>query len=273
MNIIAVDDEELALRDLCETIEQVCAEDSISRFMQPSKALTFVEEGNPVDLAFLDAEMPGMDGIELARRLLEINADMNIVFVTGYSQYSLDAFDLFASGYLLKPITPEAIERILKNLRHPTHDSSTPLLRVQTFGNFEVFCKERPVHFARSKSKELFAYLVQKHGTSCTTRELCAVLYEDQEYTKALGSQFQTLVSVLNKTLTRCSAENVLIREFNALSIDPVAIECDYYRFLDGDASARSAYTGEFMANYSWAETTNGYLLRMLNKDSRGSRT
>lgn len=97
----------------------------------------------------------------------------------------LDAMDMKASGYIMKPVTVEDVERELEDLRFPIIPKSNAKLRVQCFGNFDVFTPDGAhVRFERSKSKEIFAYLVHKHGSSCTTRELFAVIFEDEPYEK-----------------------------------------------------------------------------------------
>ncbi len=259
MRVIAVDDEPLALKDLIEAIESSEAEVSVRGFSMPKKALSYVER-NEVSVAFLDVELGSMDGLTLAKQLLDRQPDMNIVFVTGHSQYAVDAFSLFASGYILKPAEAHEITKVIQNLRKPlAAEGFTPLV-VRTFGNFEVFSKGEALHFYRSKSKELLAYLILKRGTSCTLRELCAVLFEDKCYDKSLSSQMQTIISSLIRSLEEVGAKELIIRSFNSLSVDTTRIECDYYQLLEGNPQAKSAFMGEFMSNYSWSESTNAFL-------------
>lgn len=80
---------------------------------------------NSCDIAFLDIKMRGMTGIELARQLKDIQGDINIIFVTGFSEYSLNAFRLYASDYLLKPATPDAVRQELGHLRTPVRPTQT----------------------------------------------------------------------------------------------------------------------------------------------------
>ena len=85
---------------------------------------------------------------------------MNIIFVTGFSEYTGDAMRLHASGYIMKPVTTEAVKSELDDLRFPIIPKDNSLLRVQCFGNFDVFTPDgKPMHFERSRSKEIFAYL------------------------------------------------------------------------------------------------------------------
>ena len=260
MNIIAVDDEHLALKSTERAIRIAVPDCSLSCFDTPGKTILFARE-NLVDVAFLDIEMGGMSGLQLAKQLKDIYGKTNIVFITGYSDYALEAFSINASGYILKPVSAKAIVLAMEQLRHPpvTQDKR---LRVQTFGNFEVFVDETPLCFARSKTKELFAYLVSRRGAQCNNNEIAAVIWEDRADSPALQSQLRHLVSDLTRTLTSAGLNDVLTKQRGYLAIAPDKLACDFYDFCNGGASAVNKYNGEFMAQYSWAEFTNVYLER-----------
>jgi len=133
-------------------------------------------------------------------------------------------------------------------------------LRVQCFGNFDVFKGLVPIYFPRKKAKELFAYLVHKRGTSCTTQEVIAVLFEDSTKRISVQKQAQTIISAMMKVLRDAEVDDVVAKEFNSISIKTGKINCDYYRFLERDEEAMNQYMGEYMTNYSWAEFMVGYL-------------
>ncbi|QQO10152.1 LytR/AlgR family response regulator transcription factor [Breznakiella homolactica] len=259
MNCIAVDDELFALKDLTEAITSAAPDVSIRQFLTPMQAVEYSVQ-NTVDVAFLDIEMDRLNGLELAKRLKDISPKTNIVFVTGYSEYALDAFSIFASGYILKPVSPEAIASVMDNLRNPVPVRDDPRVRVQTFGNFEVFAGDRTVHFSRSKSKELFAYLIHKRGTGCTSKEIASVLFENQPYSISIQKQVQTCLSSMLKDFKDAGIQNIIHRSYNCTSVDISMINCDYYRFIGGDPQAVNEYTGEYMSNYSWADFIIGYL-------------
>lgn len=86
--------------------------------------------------------------------LKETNKNMNIIFVTGYSHYAVDAFSIRSSGYLLKPVRSEEIAAELNNLRIPIKSDNKVHIRVQTFGGFEVFVDGQPVIFSRGSCFE-----------------------------------------------------------------------------------------------------------------------
>lgn len=116
------------------------------------------------------------------------------------------------------------------------------------------------MEFSRSKAKELFAYLIHKHGAGCTTRELCAVLFEDKAYSLSLSKQMQVIISSMTHSLEKVGSRNVIIKTYNSIAVDMIKLDCDFYRFLAWDPEAVNAYSGEYMANYGWAEFMVGYL-------------
>ena len=261
LSILAVDDEPAALNALCRAIREAVPDCALTAFTDPVSALAAVNEGKIcASVAFLDVEMFALTGLELAKSLKERAGEMNIVFVTGFRQYMGEAFRLHASGYLLKPVRPEDIVRELTDLRHPVARAGDKAVRVQCFGNFEVFGAGRPLCFQRSKSKELLAYLVMRRGAGCTISEVAAILWEDEIALSAQQSYLRHLVSDLNKTLKRAGAEGMLLHKRGVLAVEPNAFDCDYYDFIRGDVQAVNAYLGEFMSQYSWAEFTIGYL-------------
>ncbi len=118
MNIVAVDDEKLALELLVSAIEEAEPGVSVRGFRRADKLLQFAEE-NKIDVAFVDIELRDFSGLELAVKLKQKCPNVNIVFGTGYSSYTLEAFSLRASGYLMKPVSSEAVKKELENLRNP----------------------------------------------------------------------------------------------------------------------------------------------------------
>ena len=101
-------------------LEQVMPGATVIGFTKPSEALEYAR-ANRVALAFLDIELGKTNGLDLCRALLDINPRTNVVYLTAYSGYSLQAWDTGASGFMLKPITPEGVQAQLKNLRYPFH--------------------------------------------------------------------------------------------------------------------------------------------------------
>lgn len=259
MRILAVDDEQLALRSLGSAIRNACPDAELTCCDTAQAAWKMARE-TPFDVAFLDVEMGELGGLELARRLREIDTRTKVVFVTAFSQYAFDAFSVRAAGYLLKPVAAESVAEELRHLEEKPSVRPTSRVQVRTFGNFEVICDGRPVAFPRTKAKELFAYLVHKRGSGCTVRELSSVLFEERGYTLSVQRQMQTIIATMMKAFKDAGAEGVVVKGFNSLAVNVDAVECDYYRFLEGDVAAVNSYMGEYMANYGWSEFVVGYL-------------
>ena len=254
MRILCVDDEQLMLKMLEMAVKEARPDAEVTAYRKQADLLEDARK-NGCDIAFLDIHMRGMNGVELAKELKMVNPRMNIIFVTGFSEYTGDAMRLHASGYIMKPVTKEKVEQELSDLRFPIVAKKDAKLRVQCFGNFDVFTPEgEHVRFERSKSKEVFAYLVHRHGSSCSTREIFAVIFEDEPYEKKLQNLLQTYIYAMIKSLKAVGAEDAVVRSYNALAVNPDVIDCDYYRFKELDAGAVNAYQNEYMSQYSWAD-------------------
>jgi len=253
MKILAIDDSEPALKLLTTSIAAAQPSAEIFAFTKPSELLAFAKE-NPCDIAFLDIQMWGKNGLEVAKELKDLNSKINIIFVTAHSKYASEAFELYPSGYILKPVTKEAVEREIENLRHPIALNKNARIYAQTFGNFEIFSYGTPLKFSRSKTKELLAYLIDRNGATANVNELCAVLWENEGDTENLKAYLRKLISDLYKTLRLINAEDILVKQHKKIAIIPDKIVCDSFGFMKGESACINAYRGQYMSQYSWAE-------------------
>ncbi len=258
MTIFAADDEALALEMLTQAIQAAQPGAAVHAFRKVSELLAFAED-TPCDVAFLDIDMRGASGLDIALKLKSCWPRVNIVFVTGYAEHMASAFSMHASGYLLKPVTAAMVERELKNLRFPVA-ADVPHVFIKTFGNFDVFVERQPLLFPRAKAKELLAYLVDRQGATATAAEIAAVLWEDKPYDRSLQKQTQNVIGFMSGTLKEAGIQDILVKGWNQLAVDAGKFACDYYQLLRGDVRAVNAYCGEYMTNYSWAEMTTGVL-------------
>ncbi|MBR2278259.1 MAG: response regulator [Eubacterium sp.] len=117
-NIIMVDDNKAILLDGISVLKEVVPNATITGFNWPQEAIEYAKE-NKVSLAILDIELGIASGLDLCRTLLDINSNTNVVYLTAYPDYSLDAWDTGANGFLLKPLTPESVREQLVKLRYP----------------------------------------------------------------------------------------------------------------------------------------------------------
>ena len=255
MIAIAVDDEALMLGALVAAVEASHDIASVAKFSDCDEALEYVKN-NPVDIAFLDINMRGMGGLALAEQILASRPGCKIVFCTGYEEYAIPAFKLHASGYLMKPISKEDVQAEIDNIKGVKQKEK--LLKVHCFGDFEVYAREEKLVFKRLKTKELFAFLVDRKGAGMTAKQICATLFpDDMDDTKNLA-YLRQLVMDLKNTLRSVGAENVLCHETPCYRVDVSLIKCDYISYLE---TGKPEFHGEYMTQYSWAEDTCAMLL------------
>ncbi|MDO5149765.1 MAG: response regulator [Oscillospiraceae bacterium] len=259
MRFLVVDDEKHALNYISTILKETYPQADIFSFCKTNDAVQKAKDIR-CDVAFLDIQMDDKNGIELAKELKDINSETNIIFTTAYSEYALDAHRVYASDYLMKPVSCDSILNAMDHLRNPVKPADENKLKIKCFGNFEVFSGDSPIHFKRSKTKELFAYLVDRKGATCSKNELTAVLWEDKADSDSLHSNLRNLISDLQKTLASVNAKSVLVKERNSLAINPDRIICDYYDFIHQIPYAVNSYCGEYMSQFSWAELTLAYI-------------
>ena len=281
MTVVAVDDEEISLMCLEAVLDSMDDVDKVLTFSNAEDTIDYFKTGK-ADAAFLDIQLylsgGTLNGLMLAAKIKELCSDCHVVFVTSCPEYAVDAFKLHVSGYIVKPVTREAArkeldyiimeKRAASNARGVVEEKEEePKLRVQCFGNFEVFWKNKPVVFQLSKAKELFAYLVHRKGASVSMAELAAVLFEDKEDGLSVQSQIRNLVASMRKTFSSLGCPDLFNKSRGYISIKTDLINCDYYSFMNGDSDAINEYSGEYMAQYSWAEFTVGYLEGVVNRE------
>ena len=250
MRAIAVDDEIYMLETLQEAVSASSDIETVEAFSSCSAALAYATE-NPIDIAFLDINMRGIGGLGLAEKLLELQPQCKIVFCTGYEEYAVSAFQLHVSGYLMKPITVEAVQKEIDHIKGVK--ATEKLLNIRCFGNFEVFYNGEILPFKRKKAKELLAVLVDRNGSGMTAKQICAILFPNDVDDTKNAAYLRQLMLDLKNTLKMIRAEHVLRHDTPYYRIDTNLVKCDYLSFLE---TGRPEFRGEYMTQSSWAEET-----------------
>ena len=253
MIAIAVDDEPLMLGALVKAIKASSDITSVENFTSCENALDFIKS-NPADIAFLDINMRGMGGLALAEKILNACPDCKIVFCTGYEEYAIPAFKLHASGYLMKPVSAKDVQVEIDNIKG-IRQREKPLT-AKCFGNFEVYAKGEKLTFKRSKTKELFAFLIDRNGAGVTVAEIGVALWGNDEDQKN-HNYIHQLFRDLRQSLEALGVEEIFERNNYFYSINPEKLDCDYYAYLK---TGKPEFRGEYMSQYSWAEETCGLL-------------
>ena len=151
----------------------------------------------------------------------------------------------------MKPVSAEDVQGEINNIKGVRQKEK--LLTVKCFGNFEVYAKNEKVMFKRLKSKELFAFLIDRNGAGMTAKQICAVLFPNDTDDTKNAAYLRQLIMDLKNTLRSVGAENILCHETPCYRIDTSLIKCDYISYLE---TGKPEFHGEYMTQYSWAEET-----------------
>ena len=252
MKSIVVDDEEMALATFMEEAKKISELEVERSFENAEQAIEYVKE-KKIDLAVLDIEMYGIDGIHLGNIFRQINPDIMLIYITGHEKYAYEAIKLHAAAYLVKPFSSEQLEYAVESARLLSKRRKRKIC-VRTFGHFDVFVDENPIMFKSHKAKELLALLVDRRGGTVTTDQIIGTLWEDRpndSYTQNLCSK---IGKTLEKELKENGIEDILVSARGVKRVNTSLFQCDLYDLLDGDVKAAEKFFGEYMLDYSWAE-------------------
>ena len=212
MRIIVVDDEKLLLAELCRVLERFEGLEIIGSFSNSLAALEFVRQHANIDAAFLDVNMPKMDGLELAEQISATSPATEFVFVTAFDSYAIKAFELSAFDYVLKPVDDRRIGKTIKRLSDRVaeiaqlHGREVSGKHIQYFGAFDVFVNERAIKWPSKKAYELFAYLAHNVGKPLNKEALCEELWPDADSKRSLAN-LQTTVYRIRQAFAEVNCE------------------------------------------------------------------
>ncbi len=217
IRVIAVDDEQPALKRVQKLLQAMDGVQIDGVFDSSRQALEYATTSTePIDLALLDMEMPGLNGLELAERLREVRPEIQIAFLTAYDEYARDAFDVEAIDYLLKPIISNdlvrTIKRAQKRSQHPeiAKADSEPRIAVHSFGPFSVFTEQgEAVWFRNSKSRELLAYLHYHSERSVSKSQIMNDLWQGHDVERTQVNLHSTVYQ-LRKDLEACGLHGIV---------------------------------------------------------------
>ena len=260
MRVIIVDDERLALRQFSMETDMIPGVTVAGAFFNPLEALQYVRN-NMVEAAFLDIEMPGMNGLVLAEKMREIRPDLVIIFITGYEQYTLDALRVKADYYMTKPYDSSDIAEVLSRAKLLAVRQKKRVY-IRTFGRFDLFIDGKAVYFANTKAKELFALCVYRRGGTVTMEEAADKLWEDRPYDSQVKNLYRKAVMYIRQILSENGVEDIFLGNRGSCQIDVQKIDCDYYELMRGNPEALREWrlTGNYLQEYSWAEETGARL-------------
>lgn len=233
MYAILIDDELPNLQLLKLMIERRQDVEVIGAYSDPLEAWEAIINHKP-DIIFSDIEMPHLNGIDLANRVQALDEDMSVVFVTAYSEYAVEAFDIGAIHYLLKPVTEEGIANCLHRVQRsrPGMNGLSKRWHIRCFGQLEVFAEsaDEAVRWPTAKSAELFAALVLNEGRAMDKWDLCERLWPEMN-SKRMDHNLYSTVNRIRQALREVGAENVILRDSQGYRVDLSQFTCDYIEY------------------------------------------
>lgn len=290
---IVVDDEPLALQLLAKKLSNFENIEVVESFSNAYEALQAIKHLD-FQVAFLDIEMPIINGIDLAELIQEQKPDIHIVFVTASENYAIQAFELHSIDYLVKPVLNSRLEKTILRLQQQiqlssqqsvVHQQNTPSLEVVCFAEFAAYSQGKLIAWKTAKVKELFAFFITNLNTPVNRDMLIDLLWPENEYQKA-KIQLHTSISYLRKTLASIGYKNVLTFSNQSYILDLPHFTCDAlelkqliqtHKTIDHTNIGQleqltKKYTGHYMElnHYEWAvgeaENLHQQLLHLLQK-------
>lgn len=247
MNAIVLDDERDSLLLFTKHIIDI-SNLSVNVFSLKYEDALIYARSNKVDVAFLDIVMPSINGIDLAEKFIEINPDIQIVFITGYAQDIESIKKRIGKNFFdfcYKPYDEETMRGIIVRLL--TREEKN--VRIKTFPRFDLYVNDVLVDFERNKSKELLALLVDHRGGELTMEEAITKLWVDKKSDLA-KRLYRDAVSRLKLKLKQYGLENIVTFNRARAHLNTTGISCDYWDYLD---KKETSFFGEYMRPYEWA--------------------
>ena len=240
MKVLLVDDEPLALRSMEKLLSKHEEIDVIASLIDPKEALNLARQ-QKFDAIFLDLEMPEIGGMELAARLFAMQPDVHIVFVTAFNHYAVEAFELNALDYLLKPVSDARLGKTLTRIRKSM--AEVPTLADKDGTGRTLICCFQSLHWVDStsgvhsfpwrtnKTQELFSFLLHHRRVPAIHKEvLLEVLWPQQDPGRA-GVQLHTTVYQIRKMLKEqaLAVQVVYEQEGYRLQLNQVGVDVDVW--------------------------------------------
>lgn len=290
MRIIIIDDELLQLNLLEKRIHELTNYEVIAKHTSPHQGLMAISKLQP-DTVFLDVSMPGANGIELAKEIKEAFPMMNIIFLTAHEKYAVDAFNIQADDYLLKPINNERLLQAFSKIER--------ISQQQIEINKPYICCFNHLHFHHpqndtaqlnvkwrtAKAREIFAYLLHYRGKYIRKDVLIEHMWPDEDI-KLAYAQLYSAIYQIRKTLATIEWDIQIISSESSYTLNIENYQVDIDIFVNGITNMPfithenvsehkkllSLYTGDYFneEDFSWAENKRRRLqLKYLNHAKR----
>lgn len=266
METIIVDCDRQAAKQLEEECRQMDGIHLTGSFTEPAEALEYALHYT-VDFALLEVDLGSMNGIELAQKLRAVNPEMIIIFVTGSSEWTLEALRIKADYFVIKPYKEEDIVDALNRAKLLSKRQHKRMF-IRTFGRFDVFIDGKLVIFPNAKSKELLALCVEHMGGEVGMDEAVDKLWPDRDYDNRVKALYRKAVIGIRSVLEKYGMQDVFYNRRGVCCLKTERVLCDCYEYLRNRSNKEFVYANEYMFEYSWAEETNARLQKVNKLDN-----
>jgi len=229
IQIAAVDDEIHTLKRFERMVQNYQEIELCGLFESGEQLLAYLKE-HTLDAVFLDIEMSELNGLVLSQQIQDMNENIDIVFITAFNQYAVEAFELQAVDYIMKPLKKERLEKTLNRLLKTNVEIAKPGKPfIQCFGDFEVFINGEAMVWKNSKAKEILAFLIHKSGVSVNWEKIADAVWPEYDYEKA-QTNFHANTYLLRKRLAKEGRSQILEAGRGNYRIVKDELDCDLYQ-------------------------------------------
>ncbi len=290
MRAMLIDDEHLPLMHLKKMLERdIGGVEVIGTYSDPLEAVEIAQVQKP-DVVFLDINMPEISGLEIGEQLQACVPGAEIVFVTGYDRYAVDAFELCALDYVMKPVQLERLQKTMERLKgkiaaepEKAQENERPVV-ISCFNQIKLELPDKEPHIIKwrtAKSLELFAYLLHNRNRVVDKESLIELLWPDCDITKGV-TQLYTTIYLIRQTLKRNGLGDVSISKGNLeagykLTTGSAKVDTEEWeahlkqlsvptrQTIDEHEQVLDMYKGDYLGNYDflWAEHERERLRRL----------
>ena len=251
MRAIIVDDEPIMIKRFTRLSGNIRDLSLVGQFESPEEALEYARE-NPVEVAFLDVEMPVMNGVELAQELRALRPDILIVFISAYDDYVRDFNLVGGDYYIIKPYSEATLEMAMERIRLIARRQHKTLY-IQTFGRFLVLQDGKPVPLT-GKAKEILALVVTRRGKEMSNEQIFSTIWENRKHSNSNMVVYFNALRRLKQALASAGISDLLVSTAHGQLVNTDLFDCDYYAWQDNNMDLRDRFEGEFLSEYSWGE-------------------
>lgn len=266
IRVLIIDDEPLALKMMKDLLEQYDCIEIVGCFTEYSDAIDYTDL-DTISAIFIDIQLADINGIDAGHSLKELNRSIDIIFVTSYEHYTLEAFEVFATDYLLKPVFKERLDKTINQLMYKHNltkdDQNRKKLAVTCFNQLNLLDSNgRPIKWRTAKTGELAAFLLHNKGEFINRDIIIESLWENN---KDVDRLLYTTVYYLRKTFKKLGFNSIVILKNSSYKISLDSFTIDFIRYerylksptIETMEKAVTLYRGDYFysSDYQWAHS------------------